>query len=181
MNTNLKSLIEKLNNTCRNALEAAAGLCLSKTNFDVDLEHFLIKLLEVQNSDLMRIIQHFEVNTSRLNRDLTSSLEQLKTGNSRTPALSSNIPRLLQTAWLLASIDFGETQVRSGHILLAMLTDERLLRLAHEISREFETIVPETLKKKFNDITAGSLEEVKSFSKSSSEVATTGQGTIAGI
>ncbi|MBL8193176.1 MAG: hypothetical protein JNM06_05095, partial [Blastocatellia bacterium] len=48
MNTSLKSLIEKLNNTCRNALETAAGLCLSKTNFDVDLEHFLIKLLELQ-------------------------------------------------------------------------------------------------------------------------------------
>lgn len=180
MNTNLKSLIEKLNNTCRNALETAAGLCLSKTNFDVDLEHFLIKLLEIQNSDLMRIIQHFEVNISRLNRDLTSSLEKLKTGNNRTPALSSNIPRLLQTAWLLASIDFGEAQVRSGHILLAMLTDERLLRLAHEISKEFEAIVPETLKKNFADITTGSLEEVKSFSKTSTEGATTGQSAIAG-
>lgn len=180
MNTNLKSLIEKLNNTCRNALETAAGLCLSKTNFDVDLEHFLIKLLEIQNSDLMRIIQHFEVNISRLNRDLTGSLEKLKTGNNRTPALSSNIPRLLQTAWLLASIDFGEAQVRSGHILLAMLTDERLLRLAHEISKEFEVIVPETLKKNFADITTGSLEEVKSFSKTSTEGATTGQSAIAG-
>ncbi len=180
MNTNLKSLIEKLNNTCRNSLEAAAGLCLSKTNFDVDLEHFLIKMLEVQNSDLIRIIQHFEINISRLNRDLTSSLERLKTGNSRTPALSSNIPRLLQTAWLLASIDFGETQVRSGHVLLAMLTDERLLRVVHEISKEFEAVMPETLKKNFNDITAGSLEEVKSFSKSGSEAATTGQGAIAG-
>ncbi len=177
MNTNLKSLIAKLNDTCRNALEAAAGLCLSKTNFDVDIEHFLIKLLEAQDTDLMRIIRHFEVNLSRLNRDLTNSLEHLKTGNSRTPSLSSNIPRLIEGAWLIASVDFGEQLVRSGHILLAILTDERLMRIVYDISKEFELIVPETLKKKLTDITANSAEENKSFSKSAVD---TGTGQIPG-
>ena len=45
--SNLKSLIAKLNETCRSALESAAGLCLSQTHYDVDIEHFLIKLLEM--------------------------------------------------------------------------------------------------------------------------------------
>jgi type VI secretion system protein VasG len=180
MNTNLKSLIEKLNNTCRSVLEKAAGLCLSKTNFDVDLEHFLIKILEVQNTDFLRITQHFEINLSRLNRDLTAALESLKTGNNRNPALSSDIPRLLENAWLIASIDFGEKEIRSGHILLAMLTDERLLKIAREISKEFELIVPDTLKKRFIEITVGSMEENKSFGKSPSEVASSGAVTLAG-
>lgn len=179
MNTNLKSLVAKLNDTCRNALEAAAGLCLSKTNFDVDIEHLLIKLLESQDTDLMRIIRHFEINLSRLNRDLTSSLDHLKTGNSRTPALSSNIPRLIEKAWLLASIDFGETLVRSGHILLAILSDERLMRIVYDISKEFERIVPEMLKKNFVDITASSSEESKSFGKTTVDVST-GQPVTAG-
>lgn len=179
MNTNLKSLVAKLNDTCRNALEAAAGLCLSKTNFDVDIEHLLIKLLESQDTDLMRIIRHFEINLSRLNRDLTSSLDHLKTGNSRTPALSSNIPRLIEKAWLLASIDFGETLVRSGHILLAILSDERLMRIVYDISKEFERIVPEMLKKNFVDITASSSEESKSFGKTTVD-ASTGQPVTVG-
>src|SRR5262245_41618611 len=74
MNVNLKSLIARLNDTCRSALEGAAGLCLSRTNYDVEIEHLLIKLLEAQDSDLLRILNHFEVGLSRMNKDLTRAL-----------------------------------------------------------------------------------------------------------
>jgi type VI secretion system protein VasG len=68
---NLKSLIGKLNDTCRKALESAAGLCLSQTHYEVDIEHFLIKLLEVSNTDLQLILSYFEINHDRLVADLT--------------------------------------------------------------------------------------------------------------
>ena len=69
--TNLKSLIGKLNKTCRTSLESAAGLCLSQTHYEVDLEHFFVKLLETENTDFQKILRHFEINETRLSSDLT--------------------------------------------------------------------------------------------------------------
>ncbi|MCD4788127.1 MAG: type VI secretion system ATPase TssH, partial [Desulfobacterales bacterium] len=104
--SNLKSLIGKLNTTCRSALESAAGLCLSQTHYEVDIEHFLIKLLEIANTDMQKILRHFEINEARLVSDLTRTMEGFKTGNARTPALSPRIPSMIQEAWLVASVDF---------------------------------------------------------------------------
>lgn len=159
MNVSLKSLIGKLNDTCRVALEGAAGLCLSRTNYDVDIEHLLLKLSEAPDSDLTRIFRYYEVDATRLLKDITRALDRLKTGNARTPALSPRIPRLIEEAWLLASIEYGSAQIRSGHVVLALLINEDLARLAREISREFENISVESLKKSFADLTAGSIEE----------------------
>src|SRR4029453_6112832 len=79
MNVSLKSLIGKLNDTCRGALEAAAGLCLTRTHYDVDVEHLLLKLSEAVDTDLQHILRHYEVEQSRLARDLTRALDRLKT------------------------------------------------------------------------------------------------------
>ena len=80
---NLKALVGKLNPTCRRALEAAAGLCLSRTNYNVELEHWLLKLLEPSDTDLPRVLQHYEIDKAKVSRELTRSLDQLKTGNAR--------------------------------------------------------------------------------------------------
>ena len=64
--TNLKSLIGKLDDTCRKALEQAAGLCLAQTHYEVEVEHFFLKLLEFPNTDLQKILRHFEVSESRV-------------------------------------------------------------------------------------------------------------------
>jgi type VI secretion system protein VasG len=164
MNVSLKSLIGKLNDTCRTALEGAAGLCLSRTNYDVDIEHLLLKLGEANDTDLTRILRYYEVDAARLTKDVTRALDRLKTGNARTPALSPRIPRLIEDAWLLASIEYSAAQVRSGHLVLALLTNEDLARLAREISREFDHISVESLKKNFADLTAGSAEDKRATS-----------------
>ncbi|HEX5733789.1 MAG TPA: type VI secretion system ATPase TssH [Blastocatellia bacterium] len=158
MNLNLKSLIATLNDTCRAALEAGAGLCLSRTNYDVDIEHLLIKLVEAEETDLVRIVRHFEIDQARLTRDITQSLDRLKTGNSRTPALSPRLPRLIQESWLAASVEYGAEEVRSGHLILSLLANDDFARLAREISKEFHRVSVESLRKNFADITAGSTE-----------------------
>lgn len=158
MNVNLKSLVGRLNDTCRSALESAAGLCLSRTNYDVEIEHLLAKLLEGDDTDLHKICRHYEVNIDRLSKDVNSALDRLKTGNNRNPGLSPRIPRLVQDAWLHASIDFGAARVRSGHLLLAMLVDEDMARMAKDISREFTHISVESLQKELPDITSDSAE-----------------------
>ncbi|MBE7517310.1 MAG: type VI secretion system ATPase TssH [Chloracidobacterium sp.] len=158
MNVNLKSLVARLNDTCRNALEGAAGLCLSRTNYDIEIEHILAKLLEQDDTDLHKICSHYEVNIDRLSKDVSEALDRLKTGNTRTPGLSDRLPRWIQDAWLLASVDFGAARVRSGHLVLALVLNDGLARIAREISREFNHISAESLQTKLEEVTADSAE-----------------------
>ncbi|MGH9947167.1 MAG: type VI secretion system ATPase TssH [Pyrinomonadaceae bacterium] len=158
MNVNLKSLVGRLNDVTRNALEGAAGLCLSRTNYDVEVEHILAKLLEHDDTDLHKIAKHYEVNIDRLNKDVSVALDRLKSGNSRTPGLSDRIPKWFQDSWLLASVDFGAARVRSGHLILALLVNESFARIAREVSKEFAHISPEDLQTKLPEITADSAE-----------------------
>ena len=153
MNVSLQSLVGKLDEQCRSALEAAAGLCLTRTNYDVDIEHLFLKLLELTDSDIAAILRHYEVDSSRLSRDLTRALDRLKTGNARTPALSPHIPRLIQDAWLIASVDYGSSRIRSGHLITALLNDDDLARLARDLSNEFTAISAETLRRDLPKIT----------------------------
>jgi type VI secretion system protein VasG len=157
--TNLKSLIGKLNSTCRNALESAAGLCLSHTHYEVDIEHFLIKLLEIPNTDFQKILRYFEINEGRLISDLTAALEEFKRGNARTPVLSPRLPRMIQDAWLIASIDFQTPIIRSGHILLGLMSDDEMARMLTASSDAFRKISVETLSQNLRDLASGSCED----------------------
>jgi len=157
--SNLKSLIGKLNTTCRSALESAAGLCLSQTHYEVDIEHFFIKLFEIANTDMQKILRHFEINEARLVSDLTRTMEGFKTGNARTPALSPRIPSMIQEAWLVASVDFQAPSIRSGHILLALMSNDEMVRMLSGSSESFKKISVETLRKHLTDLTSGSVEE----------------------
>ena len=159
MASNLKGLIGKLNDTSRNALEAGAGFCLSRTHYDIEIEHFLMKLLEVTDSDLQHILKHFAVNKSHLASDLTVSLDKLKTGNARTPVFSPSLVKMLSEAWTIGSLDFGAAQVRSGFCILAIAASQDLARLMREVTREFQKISEETLRKNFWSIVAGSPED----------------------
>jgi type VI secretion system protein VasG len=159
MPVNLRSLIGKLNDTTRNALEAAAGLCLSRTHYDVEVEHYLTKLLDSSSADLAAILKHFEVDKSHFAAELTRSLDKLKSGNARNPALSPTVRNMLTEAWTLGSIDYGAGQIRSGFTILALATDEELSRMMREVSREFQKINADSLRKDFQQITAMSSEE----------------------
>ncbi len=140
----LRTIVGKLNSTTRNALEAATGLCLSRTQYDVEIEHWLIKLVEQTDSDMGAILNQFDVDISRLTADLTKSIDTFKTGNSRPPALSPRIVDVAREAWLLASLDYGETRLRSGHIICAILNDSDLARMVNSISKEFSKITAHT-------------------------------------
>ena len=178
MNVSLQSLVGKLDEQCRSALEAAAGLCLTRTNYDVDIEHLFLKLLELTDSDIAAILRHYEVDSSRLSRDLTRALDHLKTGNARTPALSPHIPRLIQDAWLLTSVDYGSSRIRSGHLITALLNDDDLARLARDLSNEFTAISAETLKRDLPKITTGTAED-KAAPATGARAAGGGQPSIA--
>ncbi len=154
----LKSLIERLDDRARASLEAAAGLTLSRTHYNVELEHWLLKLMDGTGHDLSLILRHFDIDEGRLAADLNRQLDRLKTGNSRAPALSPDIVSLIREAWLLASISHGLARVRSGHLLWALLADDTLARRAREMSGQLVRVPADALQQDFVAITASSTE-----------------------
>ena len=161
MATNLRAVIGKLNPTSRNALEGAAGLCLSRTHYDVEVEHFLMKLLDSSGADFALIARHFEIDKSRLAAELTRSLDKLKSGNARTPAISPSVLKMLKEAWIVGSLDYGSDTVRTGYCVLALASVEELARIVNDVSKEFRKINADALRKDFATIVAGSEEETE--------------------
>ena len=87
VSVNLKSLVGKLNETCRRSLESAAGLCLSRTNYNVEIEHWLLKLLETHNTDLAALLRHFEIDASRVVRATDGIHRPLEDGQRPAPGV----------------------------------------------------------------------------------------------
>ncbi|MBI4904945.1 MAG: type VI secretion system ATPase TssH [Acidobacteria bacterium] len=159
MGVNLKSLIGKLNDVTRNSLEGAAGLCLSRTHYDIEIEHYLMKLLDYSDSDVAKILHQYGIDPSRLTSELSRSLDKLKTGNARTPAISPSILKLMTEAWTIGSIDYGAHQVRSGFTILALLSNDETARMIRDFSKEIQKIPVEALKKDLMAIVSGSSED----------------------
>jgi type VI secretion system protein VasG len=158
MSTNLKALIGKLDDATRKALEAAAGLCVSRTHYDIEIEHYLLKVLDGTDNDVSAILKHYGVDRSRLTKELERSLDNLKTGNARSPAFSPAIVNMLSEAWTVASIDFNAGQIRTGFTLLALLGNAELARMIKDFSRELQAVNADGLLASFYDIVSTSRE-----------------------
>ena len=159
MTVNLRSLIGKLNPTTRGVVEAAAGLCLGRTHYDVEVEHFLLKSLDATDSDMALLLKQFGVDRSKLASDLQRAIDRLKSGNARTPSLSPHLVKMLTEAWTIGSLDYGAQQVRTGHALLALISNEELRRLVIEVSREFTKLTNDGLRQTFTSVTETSAED----------------------
>jgi type VI secretion system protein VasG len=163
MSLNLKTLIGKLNATCRTAATRAASLCVSLGQFEVDLEHLFLALLEQPKSDFAIIARQSGIGAGMLEADLQAELGRLKTGNSRTPVFSARLPKLFEHAWLIASLDIPDgrpAEIRSGHLLQALLTDAELSQLAYRGSKLFDKFDVDQVKHNLDKIAAGSQEAV---------------------
>ncbi|MGW8391039.1 type VI secretion system ATPase TssH [Pseudoduganella sp. HUAS MS19] len=161
MSINLKTLIGKLNDTCRNAATRAASICVGLGQYEVDQEHLLLALLENPRSDMVALARHFEVDTSRLQSDLQAEIARFRSGNARTPVFSARLPKLFEHAWLIASLDLQAGQqvfIRSGHLLQAMLTDAELSQLAYRSSALFHRFEADDIKHHLDKLAANSEE-----------------------
>ncbi len=173
----LKPLIGRLNDVCRRALEAAAGVTALRTHYNVEIEHLLIGLLDRSDTDFAAILRKWEIEPARLLADLNRSLDRMKTGNARAPALSPDIVEMVKQAWLLASVEQGASRVRSGHLLWALLADEMLARRALESSGHLARISADTLKTDYLTICANTAEAAQATSQAlGSEAAASGSG-----
>jgi type VI secretion system protein VasG len=158
-----EGLVAKLNATCREALEEAARLCFSRTHYEVDLEHYLLRLTEMSDSDVAAIYRHFEIDASRVSRDLTRALDRMRSGNSRNPAISPRIMRLLSEAWSLGSVEYSASQIRSAYLLAALLSSDTLSQFATNSCPELKRISVEALRGELLSICENSIEDTAGF------------------
>jgi type VI secretion system protein VasG len=160
MNLNLKTLIGKLNDTSRLAATRAASICVALGQYEVEVEHLFLALLEQERCDAALILKACGIGIDALEADLHKEISQFKTGSTRTPVFARHLPLLLEHAWLIASL--APTQpdrIRSGHLLVALLTEPELAQLAQRASPLFARIPIDEVKHKLEKYTHGSQEE----------------------
>lgn len=173
LTVDIKALLRRMNTYCTGALESAAGLCVSRTHYEVTVEHLLLKLLDHPQADLALILGQMEIDPGRLAKAIEESLEDLKTGNAGKPVFSPLLLEWVQEAWLTASVDLQEARVRSGALLAAFLnrpaqlSDGSYVDILKAISRD-------TLMTDFWDLVKGSIE------KAVKEAAVEAEGRVPG-
>ena len=157
--SNLKVLITKLSPTTRAALEKSANLCINQLNYEIEIEHLFVELLN-QNivNDLHILLKKNNISVDALITDLKETITSLPKGNNRTPIFAKSIVRLLEQAWLLASAEQNPL-IRSSHLLIALLTAPDLQQIAFRASSLFELFPIDTMKHKFLDICGKSNEQ----------------------
>ena len=162
----LKKLFDKLSPISCKGLELATALCMTRTNYNVEIEHWILKLTENREADFCRILEAFAIDPSKLQSDLTRTLDRLRTGNAKAPSLSPDVVDIAKEAWSLATIDYGAGQIRSGHLLIALLSNDMLRRSALSASGEFDKINVASLRKSLREICADSAEDREAISLS---------------
>ncbi len=153
------ALFGKLNSVGYKAIESATVFCKMRGNPYVELVHWIHQILQLQDSDLHRVIKQFDVDPARLARDLTESLDRLPRGSTSITDLSAHVEEAVERGWVYATLMFGESQVRSGHLVVGILKTPGLRHALVGISREFDKVKLETLTDRFDEVVSGSPEQ----------------------
>ena len=153
------SLFGKLNNLAYQAIESATVFCKLRGNPYVELVHWFNQILQLPDSDLHHLLREFRIDPSRLARDLTTALDQLPRGATSISDLSSHVEEAVERGWVFATLLFGDSQVRTGHLLVGILKTPVLRNSLSAMSREFDKLKVEQLTDAWSTITKGSPEE----------------------
>ncbi|MEC8908222.1 MAG: Clp protease N-terminal domain-containing protein, partial [Pseudomonadota bacterium] len=146
ININLKSLVDKMSPYMRDSLEGAAGLCLAHSQYNVELEHWLLKLLDISDTDFVTLLEKHDVNPGNVAKQLAGTISRFRSGSSRPAALAPSIVEAAKNAWMLASVDYAQPVVSSGHLLAALLLEDSTRRQLLESCPELKEIAPESIR-----------------------------------
>ncbi|MEJ0035906.1 MAG: type VI secretion system ATPase TssH [Gammaproteobacteria bacterium] len=155
---NRVALFGKLNSLAYKSIESATVFCKLRGNPYVELAHWLHQILQQQSSDVTCIIRAFDIDPSRLAQNFTEALDRLPRGATSISDLSSHIEDATERAWVWSTLKFGDSQIRTGYVLLAALKTPSLRNVLASISREFEKVKPDPLAEDFAKIVSGSPE-----------------------
>src|SRR5688572_7184863 len=149
----------KLNSVAFKAIESATVFCKLRGNPYVELVHWISQILQSADSDLHRIVRHFEIDASRLAKDITEALDRLPRGATSISDFSTHVETAVERGWVYATLMFGDSRVRTGHLMVALLKTPSLRNALMAISRYFEAVKVDTLTDDFAKIVAGSPED----------------------
>ncbi len=153
------ALFGKLNPVGYKSIESATVFCKMRGNPYVELVHWLHQVLQLQDSDLHRIVKQFDINPSRLAQDFTDALDRLPRGSTSISDLSAHVEEAVERGWVYATLLFGEAQVRTGYLVYGILKTPGLRNALLSISREFEKVKLDTLSDRFDEVVGGSPED----------------------
>ena len=143
------ALFGKLNSLCYRSIESSTVFCKLRGNPYVELIHWFSQILQLQDSDLTRLIKHYGLDPAGLARDMQAALDRLPRGSTSQVDLSGQVEEAVERAWVVGTLMYGESQVRSGHVLLGMLRTTALKHTLMAISKQFEKIKPDDLSDNF--------------------------------
>ncbi len=152
------AIFGKLNSLCYRSIESSTVFCKLRGNPYVELIHWFSQILQLQDSDLSRIIKHYALDPAGLARDMQAALDRLPRGSTSQVDLSDNLVSAAKEAWVVATLMFGETQVRSGHVVLALLRSDSSRHSLLAISKQFEKIKVDDLSDQFAKLLGASPE-----------------------
>ncbi len=175
-----RALLKRLNPLCTRALEAAAGLAISRGHYEIGVEHLLLKLIEEQNGDIAAIYRSLDLSSTPLLRLLQRGSEKRQRGNSGKPVFSPLLVGWIQDAWLLGSVEGQATRLRSGHLFAVLLLQPERYEAA-DYAELLSAIDREALRRRFDELVQGSSETpvVAATEASAEKAAGSGPAAIA--
>ena len=153
------ALFGKLNPVAYKGIEGATVFCKLRGNPYVELVHWLHQLIQASDSDLHRIFKHFALDASRLASDITTALDALPRGATAISDFSPTIEKMVQEGWLYGTLQYGESAVRTGLLIVGAVKTQTLRNALYAISGEFRKIKPDDLFDDFAKIVSGSPED----------------------
>src|SRR6476620_4235618 len=137
------ALFGKLNSLAYKAIEGATVFCKLRGNPYVELVHWIQQILQTPDSDLHRIVRHFELDSSKLAKDITDALDKLPRGATSISDLSVHVENAVERGWVYATLMYGDSSVRTGYLMVGMVKTPSLRNALVAISRQFERVKPD--------------------------------------
>ncbi len=152
------ALFGKLNPLGYKAIEGATVFCKLRGNPYVELVHWITQMLENKECDVEGIVRHFSLDISALAKDVTAALDRLPRGSTAISDFSEQIEMAIERGWVYGTLKYGDSQVRTGYLMLGMLRTNTLRNALLAISRQFEKIKADDLAENFDKICGNSAE-----------------------
>lgn len=153
------ALFGKLNPVIFKAAESASVFCKLRNNPTIEIAHWIHQILQLENTDLRKILAYFDINNAKLAEDVINFMDNLPIGTRNLMNFSGDFEETIERAWVQSSLAFNQTQIRSGYLIIGMLSDRNLKNVLFSISNEFSKISDEQLSDQFAKIVEGSSED----------------------